>query len=172
MRNDLIEEFIATAYTLSGKLCWGIAAAANTGPVIDLALGKKLPRRHLIPNPALSEDLRQYYSELSVFVECAWRLDAEDKVVCGWGEDFSGGGPLSKGLNLVLNHTVERVTICRPAFDLVLHFENGLVLQVFCDQTESSGSGNNYVLFTPEHYYVVSSRSQLLRKERSELEQP
>jgi YD repeat-containing protein len=28
------------------------------------------------------------------------------------------------------------------------------------------------ILFTSEHYYVVSNRSQLLRKERSELEQP
>jgi hypothetical protein len=172
VNTDIDEKFFITVHTLVNKPCWGIAAGANTGSVIDLHFGQKLPLRQPVLNPTLSADLRRYYGELSLFIECAWRLDAEDQVLCGWGEDFSAGGPLGKGLQLVINQRVEKVSIQRPAFDLAVHFSNALVLWIFCDQTESSEDNNNYALFTPEHYYVVSNKSRLVWKERSELEKP
>lgn len=172
MEEHLVEEFLATARSLVGKTCWKIVAGTNTGSVIDLHLGKKLPIRTPI-HPTLATDPDSHYQgELGVFIECAWRLDAEDEIICGWGEDFSAGSPLSKGLHLLLHQAVERVCIRRPALDLSLHFSNSLVLRVFCDQTEPSEDNDNYVLFTPRYSYVVSTRSKVIREERSELELP
>jgi hypothetical protein len=165
VKEDNVNEFITTIHTLVGKECWGITAGERTGSVIDLDFGKKIHRKHPGPNPALPADLRLDDGELGMFIECAWRLDAADRVICGWGESGAEGGPLGRGLQLIVNKIVERVSIEQPAFDLALHFENGLVLRVFCDQTESAEDSNNYVLFTPDHYYVVSNRSKLIRKE-------
>ena len=167
----LVREFIATAQTLVGKPCWGIAAGANTGSVLNLHLGGKICRPRLLPNPALSADLRQYRGELSVFIKCAWRLDMEDKIICGWIESCSEGGPLARGLHRVLDETVERISLQRPALDLGVHFSNGCVLRLFCDQTyEEEEESSNYVLFTPKYYYDVACKSQVRRKNRSEPE--
>lgn len=168
MNEDHAKEFLAAADMLIGKTCWGIVAGANTGSVLDLHLGQKLLRRHPVANPALSADLRQYRGELAVFIQCAWRLEDKEKVICSWGEDFSDGGPLRKGINLFLNQDVEHVDIRRPSFDLTLYFRNSLTLQVFCDQTElSEEHGMNYVLFAPGYSYTVATRSQLVREERT-----
>lgn len=168
LKSSLSEEFITVANSLVGKICWGIASGANTGSVLDIAFGKKILRQHPVPNPALSEELRLYQGEISIFIECAWRLDATDRIICGWGEDFSEGGPLARGLHLILDQTVERVCIDQPSFDLVLDFSNALSLRVFCDQTEQADGNDNYIIFRPSHYYVISNKSCLIRKENSE----
>ena len=95
-------------------------------------------------------------------------IDLKEKVICGWGEDFSGGGPLGKGIHLILNQVVKRVSIRRPSFDLTLYFADSLMLQVFCDQTElSEEHGLNYALLTPGYSYTVATRSRLVRAERT-----
>lgn len=168
MEEDFVEEFMATAHMLVGKMCWKIVAGTNTGSVIDLHLGKKLPVRTPI-HPALATDpCSHYQGELGVFIECAWRLDAEDRIICGWGEDFSVEGPLGKGLHRIVDQEVEQVSVHQPAFDLALHFSNALVLRIFCDQTEPSEESDNYVLFTVKYSYVISNRSKILREERSD----
>jgi hypothetical protein len=168
VNEDHVKEFLAAAEILVDKTCWGIVAGANTGSVLDLHLGQKLLRRSPVRNPTLSEDLRQNRGELAIFIQCAWRLEDKEQVICGWGDDFSDGGPLRKGIQLILNQAVEHVSIRRPSFDLTLCFTNSLMLQIFCDQTElSEEHGMNYVLFAPGYSYTVATRSQLVREERT-----
>jgi hypothetical protein len=165
---DHVKEFLTATEMLVGKRCWGIVAGANTGSVLDLHLGQKLLRQHQVRNPTLPEDLRQNRGELSLFIQCAWRLEDKERVICGWGEDFSHGGPLGKGIQLIVDQPIERVSIRRPSFDLTLYFANSLMLQVFCDQTElSEEHGMNYALLAPGYSYTVATRSQLVREGRT-----
>ena len=46
-----------------------------------LDLGEKVPRDYRIENPTLTEVQRTFRGELSLFVECAWRLDSKSSVI-------------------------------------------------------------------------------------------
>lgn len=165
MEKELIEEFLMAINALIGKACWGIAAGPNMGSVIDLELGEKIPLRQP-GSSALTNDLCYYRGEYTVMIECSWRLDAKDRVICGWAESNLEDGVLSHGLQLVLNQTVENVTVDPVTFDFSLYFSNALTLRGFCDQTDASAQSDNYTLFTPRYSYVITKKSNLTREER------
>lgn len=166
--SNLGEGYTHALLGLVGKRCWGIAAGANTGSVIDLHFGAKVPRRCSVPNPTLPADLRDFGGEFGLLVECAWRLDAPEGIVCGWIESASGRDPMNAGLRRIMGQTVQQVSVVPPAWDLSLHFENTLILRVFCDRTASASGDDNYTFFTPTCAHVVSNRSCLVRETPAE----
>jgi hypothetical protein len=160
--DELSEEFVRMLMDLRGKLCWSFYAGPSTGSDIDLDFGRKLPR--IVPmlgNQNLTEDQKFYESELSLFVQCAWRLDSGKEVVCGSTDANGRNGPMVAGLQAMIGSTVERVAIQSPAFDLTLMFRDGLYLKVFCDQTNVEEGDSNYSLHTRDRIYIVGPRGRV-----------
>lgn len=106
---------------------------------------------------------RQFEGELGLYVECAWRLDSADAVVCG-----SGTAELDPDeIGRIRGTTIERVDLTRPSFDCAMFLLQGLVLRLFCDQTEVDDAVSNYSLFTAETIFTVGPRSALVKAPRS-----
>ncbi len=162
MTDELAEEFVRRLTDLQGKSCWSLYASPSTGSHVDFDFGRKLPR--VIPmlgNPNLTEDQKFYESEVSLFVQCAWRLDSAKEVICGSTDSNEKNGPMLLGLQAMIGTTVERVTIATPAFDLILTLGGDLSLKVFCDQTNLEGDDSNYTLHTKDRIYIVGARGRL-----------
>lgn len=145
---------------LVGKPCWGISAGGCTGSRFILKCGKQLKRDRPLTNTHLPELQRLYEAELGVNVGCAaWRLDGENEVITSSTDDSSPSGPMVHGLSRLIGTYVTCAQVTRPGMDLVLEFQDGLRLRVFCDQFESGCS--NYSVFCGELSLTVGSRSEL-----------
>lgn len=162
MMGDLAEEFVGRLMDLRGKPCWSFYAGPSTGSHVDFDFGQKLSRVvPLLGNANLTEDQKFYHGEVSLFIQCAWRLDSNDEVICGSTDSNEKDGPMLVGLQSMMNKTVENLEIARPAFDLTLEFRGGLFLKVFCDQTNVEDDDPNYTLHTKDRIYIVGPKGQI-----------
>lgn len=153
-----------------GQECWAVVGGKGTGTVICLDFGLKIPRKNKLKNRHLTEDTRTYRSEFSLFIQCSWRLDAEFEVVCGSKESNEEGGERNEGLKKLIHKHVTAIDLIKPAFDLNVHFDEKLILRIFCDETnpDEDEKFDNYYLFIPECVFTVSNRSQLIVEECSQ----
>jgi len=162
MTVDLAEEFVGRLMDLRGKPCWSFYAGPSTGSHVDFDFGRKLPRAvPILGNPNLTEDQKFYASEVSLFVQCGWRLDSSQEVICGSTDSNEKNGPMLLGLQAIIGATVQQVKIARPAFDLILAFSGDLFLKVFCDQTNLEDDDPNYTLHTKDRIYIVGARGRV-----------
>jgi hypothetical protein len=65
------------------------------------------------------------------------------------------------GLRCLIGRSVESIDVANSTFDLVLQLTDGLVLRVFCDQTNEEADDPNYTLHTRSKIYVVGPKGQL-----------
>lgn len=160
----LAQELVLNLREIEGKSCWGIAAGANTGSVLNLHFGAKLPRRRPIPNPKLCPDLRRYDGELSILVDCAWRIETPKRVLCGWLECDGRVNPLEIGVEKLVHRVVTGTECHLPSCDLAFSFDNGMTLRLFCDRTVREST--NFSLFGLRYCYTVSTNSSISRQRR------
>jgi hypothetical protein len=166
LQRKISVEFEGAVNRLVGQLCWGIIAGAGTGSIISLQLGRQIPRQLHSRNPTLSRLQKKYESEYTLFIECAWRLESNSKVICGCWDDNSKNGEMIAGLKRLTGSTVTSVNVKKPTWDLDLMFSNGLVLRVFCDSVNLADLNDNYSVFLPEGIFVVGTRSKLWKEQR------
>ncbi|MFT3771557.1 MAG: hypothetical protein QM820_39585 [Minicystis sp.] len=155
------EQLAASLQELVGKRCWGVVAGEGTGSVVSLKFGGQTRRKKPLPNPSLSPAVREYEAEYSMLVQCVWRLDAPDRIVCGAWDSNEAGGAMLTGLGEIVNHDVRLVTIAAPSADLEMVFDNGLKLKVFCDRINVDEAEDNYCFYTPAAVFTVGTRSAL-----------
>lgn len=166
MRKTITTEFIASLNRLIGQVCWGFAAGAGTGSVVSLDIGGKVLRKKPLKNPHISSKQRKYTSEFGLFIRCIWRIESKTQVICGAWDDNAKGGDMIEGLQRLVGQAISSIKVSKPALDLAVNFNSGLVLRIFCDQTNQAEMEDNYSVFLPDAIYVVSNRSQLRREAR------
>ncbi len=159
----MFEEFRANLNLLVSKECWSFIAGPGTGSFVTLDFGPKVPRRTPLKNKTLTQEQREYRGEISLFVECSWRIDSGTEVVCSSQDDNEPGGEMLQGLKLLTGEKVEEVNVFPPALDLVLKLTGGFSLRLFCDQTNE----DNYSLFSQNSVFVVGGCGKLRREARS-----
>jgi len=162
-------EFEEAIRMLVGKECCGFAAGAPTGSVLSLDIGSKIRRRSSAGDSALAQEREDYESEFKLLVECSWRLDSDEEIVCGGWDDNRKDGVMLLGLGHLIGQRIESVHYSMPAFDLELGFNNGLKLRIFCDVINLGDQDDNYSLFLPDTIYIVGTRSRLIKEPRSTL---
>ena len=146
---------------LPGKECWAVAAGAGTGSVVDLHFGRKLRRGRPLSNPHVSSLLRECVGEMGLLIECAWRLDQRDQIICGSGDSNRVEGRMLTGLDRLSFKMVDAIELGRPGLDLCIHFGQNLHLRIFCDHTDPDGDADNYSLFAGNETYVVGPGSAI-----------
>jgi len=162
-----MNQFIGAVKALVEKTCWGVTAGEGTGSVIGVDFGKKINRKRPLSNIHLSEEQRNFQGEYDLFVECSWRIDSQESVVCGSKDANESYGTMVSGLNRIVGQRIVAVNANLPAYDLELRFDNDLILKIFCDETNESEDCDNYTFGTPEQNYIVGCRSQLSIEERN-----
>ena len=168
MNEDLFPELQHGLNQFVGEICWGIAAGRGTGSIVSLHFGAKMLRRIPLNNPHLSNELREYDSQMGLFITCSWRLDSDSDVICGWTDSNEEGGPMLSGLQKIVGQKVKQVDLILPGLDLGLHFSNSLLLRIFSDRTDSTQDEGNYTVFLPRWAYVVGIKSKLKKEARGE----
>lgn len=154
-------EFLLVLQHLIKKECWGFVAGKGTGSVIVLDFGNKMKRDRPLKNPHLTQEQRENSAELSLLVQCAWRLDANDRVVCGAWDSNEVDGPMLTGLQEIVDRAVCSVVADVPSMDLTLRFDGGMCLKVFCDHVNVDEAEDNYIFYTPTRTFIVGTRSHL-----------
>jgi hypothetical protein len=156
INDELVNQFAESLQRLIEKECWGIVE--GTGSHIAFDFGRKIPRIKPIENTHLSADSRNFESELSLFVECVWRIVSPTEVLFGsWTEHQR----VKEEKIFIIGQKVKSVELIKPALDINVTFSNDLQLNIFCDQTNEKDSNDNYDYFTPEIIYTVGHKSIL-----------
>lgn len=124
------ERFLADIKNLYKKTCWSIIAGEGTGSNVSINFGEKILLKRPLKNPHLSEEERKYDGEYGLYITCSWRMDSDMHVVCGSKEPNRNNGAMVKGLKNLLNARVADIIVSKPAFDLVLNFDNKYSLKI------------------------------------------
>jgi hypothetical protein len=72
----------------------------------------------------------EFDGELWLIVECPWRLEDADEVICGW-EDTDDD--ITEGVHELVGAVLEETDVRRPGFDLSLIFASGHRMRIFPD---------------------------------------
>jgi hypothetical protein len=163
VENELPQDFVSALGFLVDKNCWAFSAGAGTGSMVVLDFGKKVPRTPVLTNPNLTEDQRRFTGEAFLFLQhAAWRLDSQTEIICGSTDSNELEGPMVHGLRRLVSTKAKAVYILSPFLDLLIEFEGGIVLTVFCDQTNLEDESDNYSLHVNRTAFVVATRSKLI----------
>jgi hypothetical protein len=165
-RSSLYDELIAAFQQLVGRKCVGFSGGETSGSdvLLDFEPRRRRKRRLTAVNPSLSEEDRLHYSEHCLMLKCAWRLDSQDEILTGAGDDNTRMGPMLAGLDRLLKQEVVSIELARPGLDLAIMFQNELTLRVFCDQVNELDGDENYNLFLPGECFVIARRSRLSKE--------
>jgi hypothetical protein len=148
------------------KPCLFIDTGPIDSPFVDLHFGSKIEREQPLDYADADSEVSRYEGEMSLFISCAWRLDSAEDVVCGCWDDKSDAGQMRIGLTRLDGKTVRRVLANPPGWDLAIELDDGLLLRVFCDQTNDEEGADNYALYTTESIFTVGTMSELFVEPR------
>lgn len=166
MSKNIKSDFLENLKRLNKTKCWGAFAGEGTGSNFSLSFGEKKLRKKELKNKHLSEKGRKYEPELSLFVTCSWRLDSETSILCSSKENNSNTGSMVRSLKKVIGKRVMDINVFEPAFDLIITFDGGLSLKIFCDETDPDEDFDNYCFFYKDKTYAVINRSELFFEEK------
>lgn len=155
---DSAAELQAGVGRLVGHSPWSVVAGPGTGSVFKLNLGGRVPLPVPVRNPTLTEEERTYRGEYRLFVECAWRIETEEGVLCTWTDPNEVGGQMLKGLHALVGQPVTRVELAAPFLDLLVEFGGRYRLRMFCDRQPC------YHIATPGWEYGVVRPGRLLHR--------
>jgi hypothetical protein len=140
-----------------GQTCLGVIAGTGSGSMMTIEIGGPIERSGPVKNDNISDTLRNFRGAYCVFVEgCAWRLDQNGAVVCGWRDDE---GVIREKIKTLAGRNIQHVEIASSVFDLNLSFDQGHVLHLFCDLT--AGDLDNYSIRFPTGWYSVQPNGGL-----------
>ena len=147
---------------LPGCLCWSFVGGEGTGSTFSIEIGKKIPRSRPSKNKFLSDDAKLYDGEYSLYVQFAsWRLDDSQSVICTSTDSNHNDGLMVKGLSRLVGCVISNVLLTKPGYDLVLDFDRGYRLTVFCCWSNELEPATNYDFFTPDQVFSIESRSEI-----------
>jgi hypothetical protein len=165
MSQENFHQLSNLVYSIRTLRCWHVGCGGAAGPTFSLALGERVPRAVPLMNPAEPESFRQFEGEANLYVWCSWRLDDPDRPLTS-SDDTTPS--IEQGLTQLLESTVTAVQLAPPAWDLRIHFSNGLRLQLFCDHVpgDPSFDGNwdlqvrdKAVSVGPGEHYCIEAKT-------------
>lgn len=91
---------------------------------------------------------QQYERELTLLIWCNWRIGVGDKqIVCGSQDSAEEGKPIQFGIREMIGDTVAGVSL-NSFLDLLVVFNSGKELRLFCDQSGHANNEDSYELST------------------------
>ena len=140
---------------LNQQVCWGTIAGAGTGSVFHLLLGSKIQRKRPIGNPCLDSEVRNYDGEISIFVQCSWRLATSERIICTNWSPSENDGPMVTGLKKLIGKKVYEVHLQPETLDLVVSFDDDLKLSLFNNGYNEDENDHSYSVRYDSIWYSV-----------------
>jgi hypothetical protein len=162
--SDMLVKLLSS---LVHETCWSITCCGAAGSTLMVDMGREVPRDRPIANPTLSDRQRVFEGEYRLFIECSWRLELNSLVLSGSGDDISPNGSMANSIKEIQGRSVSGVEVQPPAWDLRVSFVDGLVLKVFCDQTDIEEDDLNYSVSAGSTTVLVGPRGHIAIERRS-----
>lgn len=145
-----------------GKICWAAVAGPGSGSRIALDFGKKIERERPLKNTTLTDEVRFYKSEYSLFIEdCSWRLEQNQHVLCSSKSSNKANGEMVRSLGGLVGCRIVSISTSPPGYDLLVAFTNGFTLRLFSDCMDQEADGDNYTFFTPHRVVRIAPRGEV-----------
>jgi hypothetical protein len=158
--NRIVELARALDY-LKGKVCWSLISGEGSGSLVSIAFGEKVKRKRRLRNQSLTDEERNFEGEFELYVQCAWRLQTEEEVICSSTSSNHRGGARETNLRSLIGSTVSSATVTRPAADLEIVFAGKMRLLVFADQANEVDEIDNFVLYAQTQIITNGARSRV-----------
>ncbi|MEN9918317.1 MAG: hypothetical protein RL662_753 [Bacteroidota bacterium] len=102
------------------------------------------------------------------FIYCCWRLESDATVLATSADDTTANiGLIAKSVKLLEGKTILSINLSKQ-YDLIIVFEDGYTLRVFCDISYSSSDNEDYYdtnwelcIPTDNAYFKVSNKYQI-----------
>ena len=160
-------EMIKALDQFLGQECWSCVAGSGTGSIFSLNFGNRIPRAEALKNPHLTEEERNFDSEISIMVWSSWKLEHQGNAICDSGSDNSNDGPLVLGLNQLKGKKIDTIHAETPTDQIGLLFEGGFDLKIFCDGFQTyGGDSENFIIFLPDAIYSVTTNGNIEKEGR------
>lgn len=142
--------------------CWSVLAGPGTGSRVSIQLGTRVERPRPVRNNALTDEERRYQGYYRLFICCPWRLECSGGHVASWTYDNALGGPMLRGLDLMIDATVAQTELDPASGYLRLSFDNSVSLSLAGSEPEGFDTNDRYTLFEEGHPWItVSGRGRL-----------
>ena len=151
---------------LTGKSCWSAIGSGAAGSNVLLEFGRRIPLKRPAANRQLSPLQRSYEGELSLFIECAWRLEGHDQILTSSGDDDRPNGPIAMALRDITGQSVISAVVAAAIPDLYISLTGDFVIRLFCDQGNLDQAWNNYSLRIGDTFVVVGPRGRVMVERR------
>jgi hypothetical protein len=162
-RTETIEALREAVGVLTGERCWCAASAGPHGGLM-LGFGRRHERPFVLDDLALPDALRTHFPERMLQVDCSWRLEVEDGVLCSARDALVRDGRLAAGLARLEGAIVASVSLDRPALDLALRLEDGATLRLFADRVD--GGECDYTLALADGRWSVGPAGRVRQERR------
>lgn len=153
-RNGWMTKFTADLQGLVGKQCWGIVCGSRTGGDLSFEIGARRKRSQAVQSREVSDETSEYQGEASVFVQCAWRIESDGKVLGGSADSEEMDGRLTRAAMMLRGASISEVFLSQPFADLRLTLSSGLALRIFCDSSFTEDIDQYSVTFSQVDYVV------------------
>ncbi|WP_308986804.1 hypothetical protein [Thalassobacterium sedimentorum] len=164
MKNEMLKAI----NILHGEECWSCVAGKGTGSIFSLQFGDRVPRVRALNNPHLTEEEKNFDSDMSIMVWSSWNLKRQGAIICNSESNNANDGPMVQGLKELIGKKVESIHAEDPTEQIALSFEGGYDLKIFCDGFQTYGSDSeNYTLFLPEVSYSATTDGNIEREGRT-----
>ncbi len=158
--------FVITLSQLYGVSCWGYALhESGRQHRLGLALGTKSHRAEPLTADIFSDKLKQFTPQFTLFTQlCSWRFEDNQAILCTSKNDRE---IVRQTLDEVVGQTIHHVRLAKPGLDLIMQFENDMILRLFCDAAIATGPQSvNYQLYTTHECFDVAVGMVLKRMPR------
>lgn len=142
---------------LRDQRCAEAVAQPETGGDLLLGFGRPIPYR--APNPKL---LATQGSEWTLMVHSPWRIDGPDGVEADWNTVADKSSRSSQGHLTLVGRVVQSIEILGTSLDLIIRFQGGYELKVFCD----TACPECWFLSLPDRSSLVARRDRVLSLEQ------
>jgi len=139
---------------MRGERCTAALSLRGDG-LLFAGFGALVARAEPLPDEALPESFRRFSAETALFVECPWRIEADSGPICSSLEASLSRETAGRRLSRIVGARVVEAALTEPCLDLVVRFDNGLVLRAFCDRIDPQGIRDNWSLETAAGAWTV-----------------
>jgi hypothetical protein len=127
--------------------CWACIVSRETGTVISLKLGNKIPRKSPLPNNHIPDDVKLFESDFGIIIWSSWQLFHKGSLIINTQSSEINIDEISKDIKNIENKKLINIYIERRRNNLILEFQNGWMLKSMCDGKDMKD--DNYTLYYP-----------------------
>ncbi len=160
----MIKELLKSSLSsMKDTKCWSLIGP-SMGSIVSFGFGNKILRDKPLKNELLNDENRRYKSEFDLLIYCAWNIESNFEVIVSSEDNYDD---IKEKVSIIQNQNLVDFCIEEPAFDLKIFFENNLILNLFCTNTNPDEIATNYDFYIPNGCITVGCNGILSFEEQN-----